>query len=110
LKEAPNASIGIFNTDMIQKMDMLTGGFPARYGDRMSSVLNIEYREGNREKYTGIASLSMANVDAIVEGPIGEHGSFIFGGRKSYLEYIMKMFDYDPSIHFMTFKELLDIL
>jgi outer membrane receptor for ferrienterochelin and colicin len=99
LKEAPNASIGIFNTDMIQKMDMLTGGFPARYGDRMSSVLNIEYREGNREKYTGIASLSMANVDAIVEGPIGEHGSFIFGGRKSYLEYIMKMFDYDPSIH-----------
>jgi outer membrane receptor for ferrienterochelin and colicin len=99
LKEAPNASVGIFNTDMIQKMDLLTGGFPARYGDRMSSVLNIEYREGNREKYTGIASLSMANIDALVEGPLGEHGSFMFGGRKSYLEYIMKMLDYDPSIH-----------
>jgi outer membrane receptor for ferrienterochelin and colicin len=102
LKEAPNASVGIFNTDMIQKMDLLTGGFPARYGDKMSSVLNIEYREGNRENYKGIASLSMANFDALVEGPIGEHGSFIFGGRKSYLEYIMKMLnkmlDYDPSI------------
>jgi hypothetical protein len=99
LKEAPNASVGIFNTDMIQKMDLLTGGFPARYGDRMSSVLNIEYREGNREQYTGVLGLSMANVDALVEGPIGEHGSFIFGGRKSYLEYVLKMLDYNQYIH-----------
>ena len=39
VKEASNASIGIFDVDMIKKMDLITGGFSARYGDRMSSVV-----------------------------------------------------------------------
>ncbi|RPI05003.1 MAG: TonB-dependent receptor [Ignavibacteriae bacterium] len=99
IKEAPNASIGIFNVDMIKKMDLITGGFTARYGDRMSSVLNIDYREGNRDRIKGTASLSMTNFDAVVEGPIGEHGTFILGGRKSYLEYAIKMLQPDPDVN-----------
>jgi outer membrane receptor for ferrienterochelin and colicin len=99
VKEASNASIGIFNVDMIRKMDLITGGFTARYGDKMSSVLNIEYREGSREQVKGITSLSMTNVEAVVEGPLGENGSFILGGRKSYFEYVLKMLDMGPYIH-----------
>jgi outer membrane receptor for ferrienterochelin and colicin len=99
IKEASNASVGIFNTDMIQKMDLITGGFPARYGDRMSSVLNIDYREGSRDQFKGTASLSMTNFDAVIEGPLGEKGSFIVGGRKSYLEYALKMLDTDPTVN-----------
>jgi len=99
LKEAPNASIGVFNVDMINKMDLITGGFPARYGDRMSSVLNIDYREGNKDRFKGNASVSILEVDGLAEGPVGSAGSVIVAARKSYLEYAMKMVNADPAIH-----------
>ncbi|MBK7979528.1 MAG: TonB-dependent receptor [Ignavibacteriae bacterium] len=95
IKEAENASVGVFNVDLMKKVDIITGGFPAKYGDKMSSVLNIEYREGSKEKYSGAASLSLAYVDGYFEGPISEKSSFIFGFRKSYLEYILSMIDYE---------------
>lgn len=95
IKEASNASVGIFNVDLIKKVDLITGGFSARYGDKMSSVLNIKYREGNREEYTGAASISLAYVDAYFEGPISDNSSFIIGVRKSYLEYVLSMIDYE---------------
>ena len=95
LKEAVNASVGIFNVDLIQKADLITGGFSARYGDRMSSVLNIQYREGNREKYSGAASISLAYLDGYAEGPISDKSSFIFGFRKSYIEYLLSLVDYE---------------
>jgi outer membrane receptor for ferrienterochelin and colicin len=109
IKEAPNASIGIFNVDMIKKMDLVTGGFTARYGDKMSSVLNIEYREGSREQYKGIASLSMTDAGAIVEGPLGENGSFILGGRKSYLENVLRMLNVGSNIH-ISFYDIQGVL
>jgi hypothetical protein len=98
LKEAPNASIGIFNVDLIKKIDMITGGFPARYGDKLSSVLNMEYREGSKDRIKGSAGLSLTNVDGLIEGPLWENGSFILGVRKSYLEYALKMVDYGSSV------------
>jgi hypothetical protein len=91
LKEIPNYGIGILNTELINKMDLMTGGFPARYGDKMSSVLNIDYREGDRGRFQGTASLSFTDVDLLAEGPLSENGSFIVGARKTYLEYIMKL-------------------
>ncbi len=99
VKEAPNASIGIFNVDMIKKMDLITGGFSARYGDRMSSVVNIEYREGNRNNFEGQASLSLTDLAGLVEGPLGNNGSFILGFRQSYFQYVIKMLSFDESIH-----------
>ena len=91
IKWAQNYSIGIMNTELINKMDLMTGGFPARYGDKMSSVLNIEYREGDKERFKGSASLSLTDFDAVAEGPLSENGSFIIAARKTYLEYIMKL-------------------
>ena len=95
IKEAANASVGIFNVDLMRKVDFITGGFPAKYGDKMSSVLNIDYREGSKEKYSGAASLSLAYLDGYVEGPISENSSFIFGARKSYMEYVLSLIDYE---------------
>jgi hypothetical protein len=95
IKEAPNASVGIFNLDLMKKVNLITGGFSARYGDKMSSVLNIDYREGSREEYSGAASISLAYFDGFAEGPIEEFGSFIIGARKSYLEYVLNMIEYE---------------
>ncbi len=99
VKEASNVSIGIFDVDMIEKMDLITGGFSARYGDKMSSVLDIEYREGSTDRVKGQASLSMTDLDALLEGPIGIDGSFIIGARQSYLQYVLKMMNQAPQIH-----------
>ncbi len=95
IKEAANASVGIFNVDLIKEVDLITGGFSARYGDKMSSVLNLEYREGNKKEYRGAASLSLAYADAFIEGPISDKSSFILGVRKSYMEYVLKMIEFD---------------
>ncbi len=95
LKEAANASIGIFNVDLMRKVSMITGGFPAKYGDKMSSVLDIEYRSGSKESYSGAASLSLAYFDGYAEGPLSDNASFIFGARKSYMEYVLSMIDYE---------------
>jgi len=95
IKEASNASVGIFNVDLINNVDLITGGFSARYGDRLSSVVNIEYRDGNKEKYKGAATLSLAYADGYVEGPISEKSSFILGVRKTYLEYLISMLNFN---------------
>ncbi len=99
IKEASNASIGIFDADMIKKMDLMTGGFTARYGDKMSSVLSIDYREGNKDRVKGQASLSMTDADALLEGPLGSNGSFIVGARQSYAQLVMKMLNMSPGLH-----------
>ena len=95
VKEAENASIGIFNMDLMKKVNLITGGFSAQYGDRLSSVLNIEYREGNKDRHTGSATLSLTNLDAVFEGPLTSRANYILGLRKSYLEYILSMIDFD---------------
>ena len=99
IKEASNASIGIFDVDMVKKMDLMTGGFTARYGDKMSSVLSIDYREGNRDRIKGQASLSLTDADALLEGPLGRNGSFIIGARQSYTQYEMKILNISPDLH-----------
>lgn len=99
IKEATDVSIGIFNTDLMKKVDLMTGGFSAEFGDKMSSVLNIQYREGNREKYKFSGSFSLASLDLLTEGPISDKGAFIIGFRKSYFEYLMGYFDIDKRIH-----------
>jgi hypothetical protein len=105
VKEVPNASISIMLMDIIKKMDIMTGGFPARYGDKMSSVINIEYREGNNERFSGISSLSMTDVNTVIEGPIDEYGSFILGARKSYFEYLLKYIHFG-SYHHPSFYDV----
>ena len=99
VKEASNVSIGIFDADMIKTMDLITGGYSARYGDRMSSVLNIEYREGSKERLQGQASVSMTDFGGLCECPIGENGSFILGVRQSYLQYLKNMMGVAEQIH-----------
>jgi len=98
LKEAPNASVGIFNISLMNNVDIMTGGFSAMYGDRLSSVLNIEYREGSRERLRGAATLSLTNLEGYIEGPLGGNSTFLLSLRKSYLEYAMSVLKIDESI------------
>jgi hypothetical protein len=76
-----------FNTDAIKDVELLKGGFPAQYGSRLSSVINITQKDGNREKVEGLAAVGLIASRASVQGPVG-NGSFFVGARRTYLELV----------------------
>jgi hypothetical protein len=79
----------VFNSEMVKNIELYTGGFPAKYGDRLSSVVNISTRDGCRERYKGKVNLSLINALGLLEGPIGDDASFILSARRSYYDLIL---------------------
>ena len=83
-----------FNTDAIESVELIKGGFPSKYGGRLSSVMNVINREGNRKKFEGVSRTSLISSSATLEGPweLGqESGSYMMSFRRTYLELIKKM-------------------
>ncbi len=85
-----SGAIGFINANFILESDIYTGGFPSLYGDRLSSVVNISFREGNIKRIYSDINLSMAGFGGMLEGPLTEKGSFLFSVRRSYLELLHK--------------------
>ncbi|MGE0039559.1 MAG: TonB-dependent receptor [Vicinamibacterales bacterium] len=81
-------TVSILDSALIEDVTFLTGGYPAPYVNRTSSVLQITQREGNREQAGGRATLGFAGAGAILEGPIGgaRKGSWIVSARRSFLD------------------------
>lgn len=82
----------VFHPDMVKDLNVIKGGFPARYGGRLSSIIEVNMKEGNKEESQGKASLGLLTSRLALEGPLGEKGmtSYSIGGRVSYLGLIMK--------------------
>jgi hypothetical protein len=77
----------IFNSDAIQSVTLIKGGLPARYGGRLSSVLDIRMKEGNMKEFKGTASIGIISSKLTIEGPlVRERTSFILSGRRTYLD------------------------
>jgi hypothetical protein len=82
-------SISMINVKLVQDMNFSTGGFSARYGDKLSSIMDIRLREGSRERFLSDINLSTAGFGGVIEGPLfGNNSSFLFSARKSYLNLI----------------------
>ena len=93
----PFHSIGlfsVFDTDLIRTADIYTGGFGAEYGGRISSIMDITTRDGNKKRFGGKASISTFGSKLMLEGPIKKNGnsSFILSGKTSYLDQSSKIF------------------
>jgi len=83
----------IFNTEAISDVKLIKGGFPARYGGRLSSVLDIRMKDGNLREYHGDVTLGLISAKATVEGPIiKDKTSFIVSGRRTYADFIARPF------------------
>lgn len=92
----PFHSIGffsVFETEAIKSAEVMTGGFSAEYGGRISAIVDLKTREGDRSRYGGLVSASPFQVKALVEGPIipfdpAKEGSasFLLTGKHSYLD------------------------
>ena len=112
----PFHSIGffsVFETEAIRSVDVLTGGFNADYGSRISAVVDIKTREGNKKKFGGLVSASPFQAKALLEGPIkplkedgGGSVSFLLTGKHSYLDQSSKvLYDYAVDTTFFSFAD-----
>lgn len=88
--------ISTFNSDAIKDVELIKGGYPAEYGSRLSSVLNITQKDGNRNEFQGVASLGLISSKVSLEGPIG-NGSWFLSGRRTYFDLIKGALDTDPT-------------
>ncbi|MDY0078063.1 MAG: TonB-dependent receptor [Bacteroidales bacterium] len=96
----PFHSIGlfsVFDTDMIRNAEVFTGGFSADYGGRVSSIMDITTRDGNKNQLSGKVGASTFGAKLLLEGPLsrakvenGSSSSFIFSVKNSYLEQTSK--------------------
>jgi len=83
----------VFNVDAINNIELIKGGFPARYGGRLSSVLDISLKEGNMKEFKGSGSLGLISSKLTLEGPIiKDKTSFIVSARRTYLDYLIQPF------------------
>ncbi|MEI6089989.1 MAG: TonB-dependent receptor [bacterium] len=78
-----------FNTNALRDVNLIKGAFPAEYGGRLSSVLDMTMKEGSKEGFHGTAGISLIDVSATIEGPITEKSSFMFSARRLYLDLMM---------------------
>ena len=83
----------VFNADAIKSVRLTKGGFPARFGGRLSSVLQIDMKEGNSKEFKGDASIGLISSKFTFEGPIiKDKTSFIISARRTYLDLIVAPF------------------
>ncbi|WP_375583292.1 TonB-dependent receptor domain-containing protein [Cyclobacterium xiamenense] len=81
----------IFNADAINNVELIKGGFPSRYGGRLSSVIDISMKEGNMQEYKGEGSIGLIASKVTVEGPIvKDQTSFIISARRTYLDLLAR--------------------
>ncbi len=91
-----------FNGDALKSVEMTKGGFPARFGGRLSSVVEMQMKEGNKEKFHGEAGIGLLSSRLTLEGPLKKGvSSYLFSGRRSYADFVMKpLVKNSPALYF----------
>ena len=89
----------VFDVDILKNVDVLTGGFNSEYGGRLSSIMDITTRDGNKNRIAGKIDASTFGGKVLLEGPIvraksddGADASFIISVKDSYLKQSSKIF------------------
>jgi outer membrane cobalamin receptor len=81
--------LSVFNPDAIQTVQLYKGGFPARFGERLSSVVDIRMKEGNQKEYHGNFSIGLIASKFSIEGPvIKDKTSFVISARRTYIDIL----------------------
>ena len=87
----PSHAFGFFSTfnpDAIKDMSLHKGAYPAQYGGRLGSVLDVRNRDGNRKGFEATGGVSLISARLTLEGPVSK-GSWMISGRRTYLEPIL---------------------
>ncbi len=82
----------VFNNDALKEVTMYKGGFPAQYGGRLSSVMDIRMKDGDMQKYHVDGGIGTLSSHITIQGPIiKDKMSFIVSGRRSYIDKVFKL-------------------
>ncbi|SHJ54624.1 TonB-dependent Receptor Plug Domain [Arenibacter nanhaiticus] len=91
----------VFNPDAIKNLKLYKGGIPAKYGGRLSSVLDIYQKEGNSKSFKMSGGIGAVSSRLLLEGPLKqEKGAFLIGGRASYAHLFLPLFDNKNKAYF----------
>ncbi len=106
LQGASSGAMGLLNVDFIKDVSFYTGGFSALYGDRLSSIMDVSFREGNTTEFDGQLDLNMTGFGVVGEGPLPTgKGSWLFSARRSYWDLVVDAFEVEAS----TIPEIVDV-
>lgn len=99
----------VFNPDAIKDIKLYKGGIPARYGGRVSSVLDIFQKEGNSKEFKVNGGIGAVASRLLIEGPIKkDKAAFLIGGRASYAHLFLPLFDVDNTAYFFDLNTKLN--
>ncbi|MFM1898434.1 MAG: hypothetical protein RL577_674 [Bacteroidota bacterium] len=80
--------VGLLNVNFIKEVNLYTGAFPIQYATGLSSVMDFQQIEGNKEKGKYRFTLGSSDIGLTADGPLGENASFVFSARQSYLQFL----------------------
>jgi hypothetical protein len=91
----------VFNADVLKDSEIYRGGIPARYGGRLSSILDVRTKDGNNQKFQATGGIGTLASRIAVEGPIvKDKSSFIVSARRSYVDLFLRAANEDNLVHF----------
>ncbi|GAC1588224.1 MAG: TonB-dependent receptor [Chitinophagaceae bacterium] len=92
----PNHLFGLFstfNTNALNSVTLIKGGYPAQYGGRLSSILDITMKEGNKKKFSGEGGIGLITSNLTLEGPLKkDKSSFIISARRTFIDLLAPLF------------------
>ncbi|MGE3705119.1 MAG: TonB-dependent receptor [Vicinamibacterales bacterium] len=106
-------TVSMLDAGVLRDVTFLTGGYPASYTNRASSVMQVAQREGDRQRFRGRATLGFAGAGTILEGPLGsrQRGSWIVSARRSFLDVFTDDIGFGgvPVIYSLNAKAVYDL-
>jgi hypothetical protein len=89
---ASTGSVAMINSDILEDVTLLNGGYAQRYGNRTGAEVDFRLREGSRDRSQVRLAISATNASIVAEGPLGRiaRGSWLVSARKSYLDLVVK--------------------
>ncbi|MGE5457431.1 MAG: TonB-dependent receptor plug domain-containing protein, partial [Methanococcaceae archaeon] len=99
--------VSIFNSDAIKNVTLITGGFPAQYGGRLSSVIDIRMKEGNNKEFHSEATVGLISSKITLEGPLkNDKTAFLISARRSWIDIITRSFLKKSEMPYYYFYDL----
>jgi len=93
--------LSIFNSDAIKGSELYKGGIPAKYGGRLSSILDVRTKDGNNKKFSGSFGIGSIASRMLIEGPLRkDRSSFLVSARRSYVDVFLALASNNNRVYF----------
>ncbi|MBK6765344.1 MAG: TonB-dependent receptor [bacterium] len=98
LQGAASGALGMIQVDLLEDATFQAGGFGVEHGERLSSVMELALRAGDRERVNGQFNLNLLGVGGVLDGPLAnKRGSFLVAANRSYFDFVVDAFNVEAS-------------